>query len=399
MSLSETTSSTSPLSAATVTTPLAKTFGYYAAFIALGLVTASLGPTIPGLAEQTGTQLSQVSFLFTTRSLGYLLGALLGGRLYDRLPGHPIMAIMLFGIVITMTLVPFIPVLIIMMLVLLILGIAEGTLDVGGNTLLVWVHRHNVGPYMNALHFFFSIGTLLSLLIIAQILPVSQGVGWVYWTLALLVAPIAVWLLFLSSPPIVRSGDHADQRGETNYTLVVLVALFFFLCVGAEVSAGGWLFTYTTTLNIAPEKTAAYLTSAFWGGLVLGRLLSIPIATRLRPRFILLIDIIGCLLSVGVILIWPTSIWSIWAGAFGLGLFMASIFPTTLSLAERRMAITGNITGWFFVGASAGGMTIPWVVGQLFERIAPIVVMWAILISMSAALAVFFVMIKLFKAK
>jgi FHS family Na+ dependent glucose MFS transporter 1 len=252
---------------------------------------------------------------------------------------------------------------------------------------------------MNALHFFFSIGTLLSLLIIAQILPVSQGVGWVYWTLALLVAPVAVWLLFLSSPPIVRIGDHADQSGQTNYTLVFLVALFFFLYVGAEVSAGGWLFTYTMALNIASEGTAAYLTAAFWGGLVLGRLLSIPIATRLRPRFILLIDLLGCLISAGLILFWPTSIWSIWAGAFGLGLFMASIFPTTLSLAERRMTITGNITGWFFVGASAGGMTIPWVVGQLFERVAPIVVMWAIFLSMSAALVVFFIMIKLFKAK
>src|SRR5688572_8819505 len=138
MSLSETTSPAKPLPVPAVTAPLAKTISYYAAFIALGLAVASLGFTIPDLAEQTGTQLSEISFLFITRSLGYLFGALLGGRLYDRLPGHPIMAIMLFGMAITLTLAPFTPSLVVLMSILFILGIAEGTLDVGGNTLLVW---------------------------------------------------------------------------------------------------------------------------------------------------------------------------------------------------------------------------------------------------------------------
>lgn len=399
MSVSETTPG--PLSPPVVTAPLLKTISYYIAFVALGLVTASLGPTLPGLAKQTGSQLSEVSFLFTTRSLGYLLGSLLGGRLYDRLPGHPIMGLMLLGIVITMIMAPFTPLLGVLMVILLFLGIAEGTVDVGGNTLLVWVHRHNVGPFMNALHFFFGVGAFLSPLIIGQVLLLNNNgsVAWAYWALALLIAPVAVWLLFLASPPIVKSGDREDRGGDTNYGLVALVAVFFFLYVGAEVSAGGWFFTYTTTLNIASEATAARLTSAFWGALTVGRLLSIPIAARLRPRAILFIDLVGCLISICLILLWPNSIGVIWAGAMGLGLFMASIFPTTLSLAERRMTITGNITSLFFVGASAGGMTVPWIIGQLFESVAPIVVMWAIFISLVAAVAVFFVMVKLFKTR
>ncbi len=64
-----------------------KTVGYFATLIALGLASASLGPTLTGLAAQTNSDLSQVSYLFIARSLGYLLGALVVGRLYDRLPG------------------------------------------------------------------------------------------------------------------------------------------------------------------------------------------------------------------------------------------------------------------------------------------------------------------------
>jgi fucose permease len=67
---------------------------------------------------------------------------------------------------------------------------------------------------------------------------------------------------------------------------------------------------------------------------------------------------------------------------------MAPVFPVILSFAERRMPITGKVTGFFFVGASTGGMTLPWLIGQLFEGIGPQVTMVIILVDLVAALAV-----------
>ena len=88
------------------TGPMAKTIGYCVAFVALGLVMASLGPTLPGLAKNTRTHLSEISVLFTARALGYLIGSFQGGRLYDRVPGHPVMAAGLLVMAATMALVP-----------------------------------------------------------------------------------------------------------------------------------------------------------------------------------------------------------------------------------------------------------------------------------------------------
>jgi len=127
---------------------LSKTAGYYFAFIALGLTSASLGPTLSGLAANTGTALSQISILFSARAFGYLMGSLLGGRLYDRMVGHPVMALMLAVMVGSMALAPGLSLLWLLTGVILLIGVAEGTVDVGGNTLLVWVHRGGVGPYM-----------------------------------------------------------------------------------------------------------------------------------------------------------------------------------------------------------------------------------------------------------
>lgn len=370
---------------------MSKTAAYYLAFVALGLTSASLGPTLPNLAENTRTHLSEISFLFTARSLGYLLGSFLGGRFYDSKPGHPVMGVMLLTMAIMLALIPTASLLWLLTGIILILGLAEGALDVGGNTLLVWIHRHRVGPFMNGLHFFYGIGAFLSPLIVAQAVLASGNITWAYWILALLVAPVALWLLRLPSP-VAQKVSKDGSVGQVNHKLVALIVLFFILYVGAEVAFGGWIFTYARELNIATETSAAYLTSAFWGALTVGRLLAIPIAARVRPRYILLGDLIGCLISVGLILVWPSAL-TAWIGTLGVGLSMASIFPTTISLAERRMTVTGQVTGWFFVGASAGGMIIPWLIGQLFESVGPQVVMTILWGDLVLALGVLIILL------
>jgi fucose permease len=80
---------------------------------------------------------------------------------------------------------------------------------------------------------------------------------------------------------------------------------------------------------------------------------------------------------------------AVWAGTVGVGLSMASIFPLMLALAGRRISITGRITGWLLVGAGAGGMTLPWLIGQLFESVGPRATMPAILIDLAIAASVF----------
>ena len=357
-----------------------QTTGYFAAFAILGVVLASLGPTLPGLAAHTASEIDEISFLFVARSSGTLLGALLAGRLFDRRPGHPILFVTLLIIALLLFLTPLLPWLWLLALVLLLLGLSEGTLDVGTNTLLVWVHGAKVGPIMNGLHFFFGAGAFLSPIIVAEALRRTGDITLAYWALALLVLPVALWFLRLPGPAIV-SADAADESGggRRDPWLVALVGIFLAVYVGAEVSFGGWIFTYITASGLAGEAPAAYLTSAFWGAFSLGRLLSIPLATQWQPRTILVADLAGALLSLAVLLIWPHSLTAAWIGTLGMGATLAAIFPTTLSLAGRRMAINGRVTGWFFVGASLGAMTIPWLVGQLFVAAGPRMTMAAIL--------------------
>jgi len=84
------------------------------------------------------------------------------------------------------------------------------------------------------------------------------------------------------------------------------------------------------------------------------------------------------------ILIDPGSAWMIWAGTLGAGFFIGPLFPSAFTLAENRMTMTGRITGWFLVGAGAGGMFFPWFIGQWFESVGPWVMMAIILAAVVA---------------
>ena len=154
---------------------------------------------------------------------------------------------------------------------------------------------------------------------------------------------------------------------------------------------GGWVYTYAVAAGLGTASSAAYLTSAFWGALTLGRLLSIPLAAHIKPVTMLLADLIGCLVGVAVILLGTST--ATWVGAFITGFSMAAIFPTAIAFAGARMTLTGRVTAWFLVGASLGGMTLPWLIGQLFERIGPLIAPGLILADLVLALGVYLVLI------
>ncbi len=368
---------------------LNKTIAYYSAFISLGLAAAYLGPTLPGLADNVHSTIQQISSLFVFSSFGYMLGSLLGGFVYDRWSGHPVLIVVLFTMIAAMFTIPLVPLLSLLGVVLFVQGLALGMLDVGINTLLVWVHRDEMGPFMNGLHFFFGVGAVLSPLIIGQALAISKNITWPFWILGVIMLPAVVMLARQPSPTHMEKAEPALVRPAIPL-LIILLALFDFCYVGAEVAYGGWIFTYAVKLNLAPETMAAFLTSGFWGAFTVGRLFSIPLATRFSARSILFVDLLVTLAGLALIQILPGSFVALWIGTVAVGLGMASIFPTVIRLAESTMTMTGFVTSWLFVGSGLGGMLLPWLIGQYFERVGAFVTMLAVTIFTLLNLALLF---------
>jgi fucose permease len=363
------------------------TLTYFVAFVTLGLVNASLGPTIPALAEQVGVGLNQIGILFAARSFGYLIGTYVTGRQYDHRDGHPLMGASLLLMAAAMFLAPRISLLWLLALMLVLVGLGEGSLDVGGNTLLVWMHGKRVDAYMNGMHFCFGMGAFLAPMAVAWVSLRTGEIAWAYGLIALALLPIALLLLGLPSPRPQAAAPDSRTVPRLDPKLVALVVAFFGLYVGAEVSFGGWIYSYAVDTGMMDAQTAAYVTSGFWAAFTLARLASIPLGGRVSARSLLGFDFLGAFLSLLLLAILPGFAWALWAGALGFGFFIASVFPTMLTYAGQRMPATGKVTGYFFFGSNVGGMILPWLAGQFMEQNAPALI-WILLVDMMLALVV-----------
>jgi len=352
-----------------------QTFGYYFLFICLGLDMAIVGPTLPALAEQTGSGLGRMGLLFLAGSAGYTLGTMIGGRIFDRVRGHPVMGIAQLFVAALIILVPFTPWLWLLLVILVCKGFAEGLINTGANTLLVWTHGEKVGPFMNGLHFFFGLGAFLSPLLVAQVIGVAGGYRWAFWALAAFAALVGLRMLTLPGSPQPAHADESKTvpgvRGPIPYPLVIAAMLFLFFYVGAEITFGGWVYTYAVTLKLASAAGAAYLTSAFWLAFTIGRLLSIPAATRFTPKQIISAALVCCLSILAIGIIFSGSGAVLWELAIGLGFCMAPIWPTGFTLAGRSINLTSRISSVILLGDSFGGMILPTLVGQVIEGSSP----------------------------
>jgi len=349
----------------------------------LGISATWIGPALLNLADHVQTGLAAISIIFTARYLGVMSGIIFGGRVYDRIKGHPILVGALVMLAVFTAILPFSNYLWQLVIIFSALGFAGGTIDVGGNTLLAWLHHKNVGPYMNAIHLFFGLGAILTPIVFVSLFNFSGGLRLPLWVFSMVIFLPGIGLLLLKSPePKISNEDLSTRNGLRNLT--VLIAAFLFMYVGAEVSINGWLFTYSRQMNLASEVSAAYLTSAFWIFMTLGRLAAIPLYSFVRSTTILILDFIGGIISVSLVLLFPNNATVLWIGIAGAGLFMGPVFPTTLGLVEERIGTTGLRTSWFLVGASIGAMVFPWVIGQLFGFIGPIGLMFVVMGSLLA---------------
>ena len=369
---------------------LSYVLAYGAAYVVLGLSVAALGPTLIGLAEQTGSSLGQVGIVFTASSVGVVVGSLVSGRLFDRSSGHPILAMTLLLVSGLLFFVPFISNRWLLAFDLLVLGVATGALNTGVNTLTLWLFGRAVGPYLNALHFFFGLGAFLAPILIDRMVAIGGGIRWAYYLLALLALPVAFWMSRIPSPS--QQGQEEEGQGSSTVGygwLTFLAAALLGLHVGAELGFGGWVFTYALAVKLGPETTARLLNSVFWGALTIGRLVAVPLAKWLLPRTMLMLDLIGAAVSTAVILLLPGWVPAVWIGTFGLGLAFASFYATVLNFAGRRMPVSGRAMAYILIGGNAGSMTLPWVFGQLFELIGPRAMIGAVGVDIVVSLALF----------
>ena len=363
---------------------LRRVSGYFGLFFMLGAVIASLGPTLPELAGNVGATISQIGILFSTRSFGYLLGSFSSGAFFDRWRGHTLMGIFTLAAALAMATIPHIHWLLLLGIVVFVVGFAQGGVDVGSNTLLVWTTPAGTGALLNAMYFFAGLGSFLAPLYLQRV-----DLIWGYRGIAIGLLPLALWLFLTPSPTIPHRIIHQRQGKVTEIGFFVGFGILAFLFIGAEVSYGGWIFTYLLRSELGDEATAYQMTSTFWLAVMLGRLISIGLANRLQTKQLILCYLGGAVFSATWLRFGAHAPLVVWVGTLGMGWSLAAIFPTTYAFVQQYVPISGRINGFVWAAGSLGAMTLPWFIGLQMEKSGPLSMMDILLFVWVTAFVVF----------
>ncbi|XP_073531963.1 sodium-dependent glucose transporter 1 [Phyllobates terribilis] len=371
-----------------------------AAFLGLGMAISVLGPTFPDLAANVGSTVGNISYIFVGRSLGYLGGSVLGGILFDRINQHLLLGLSMLATCTGLFVLPWCKKAILLTGVMSIVGTSMGFLDTGGNVVILNTWGDEAGPHVQALHFSFALGALLAPILaklIPEILPLDKlrliefpqlkgnnqtsqellDLRWgikksmlSYIVIATYILLVSLFLFILysktqSNQSAVKSTEEKVRTAKYHNTLILLLVLFFFSYVGAEVAYGSYIFTYAITTAGMDHDKAAGLNSIFWGVFAAVRGLAICFATCLYPGTMLLLSVIGCAVSSLFLLLFHTHPIVLWVGSALYGGSMATTFPSGFSWAQQYTTIGGKSASLFVVGAALGEMAIPASVGYL----------------------------------
>ncbi|CAG5127349.1 unnamed protein product [Candidula unifasciata] len=141
---------------------LLKTAVLSMSFFCLGLCIAIPGPTLLDLGKRVNRSIEHMTFIFTARSVGYLIGSLTGGVLFDFFDQQILLFYTMATVAVATASIPWCTALIYLSAFVCVQGVALGVLDTGGNIFCIKIWTHKSAPFMQALHFAFGVGAFIA---------------------------------------------------------------------------------------------------------------------------------------------------------------------------------------------------------------------------------------------
>lgn len=138
------------------------TLAIFWSYVNLGWVVVQIGTALPDLQSLLSIDIETASWLFTSWSLGFVVGSLFCGILYDRVNRLVIMFVCTFGVGICSVCLPHSKTFPIMITVRVVTGLFCGGIDTGANTIVPSIWGSEVGPFMQALYLFYTLGSISS---------------------------------------------------------------------------------------------------------------------------------------------------------------------------------------------------------------------------------------------
>jgi FHS family glucose/mannose:H+ symporter-like MFS transporter len=356
----------------------------FAGMFLFGIVMALLGAVLPALSGRLPFGLADVGTLFLVMNLCILATSLGLGPVMDRYGTKPPLVIGPAMIGAGLAMLAAAGAYRQLLWGVALLGVGGGAVNAASNTLVADLHEAPAAKSaaLNRLGVVFGFGALLLPFALGLLLE-TVGLAGILAAAAVLCALIAAYGALPSFPPPKHAGrlPLAQAARFLRDPVILLFAAMLFFESANEFIVGGYVSTFLAREIGLGVRAVAWVVAAYWAGLMLARVALSRIALHVAgPRIV-----IGCALlaAAGTAVLASARQPSVAVAATVFtGAALAGVFTTALGIVGARYAShTGTVFGLLFTAALAGGVTLPWLAGQVASARGLRAVLWLVAVS------------------
>ncbi|MBQ7295574.1 MAG: MFS transporter [Clostridia bacterium] len=342
----------------------------YIVFISLGLPDSLFGVAWPVVHEEFGIDENFASFYSIITGVCTGGVSFISGRLIRKFGTSKVTFVSILVTALGLLGMSLSPNIVVMMIFSVILGYGAGAIDTGLNN---FVSLHYKAQHMNWLHCFWGIGVTVSPMIMSQFLTGEEGAWRGGYRVVALLQLIIAFIVLCTLPKWkgLETQTESEDEGKGDKGLIDILKikgvltgiLSLGLYCSMEFLLGTWGATYiVNTLALSPD-TAAMWVSLYYGGIMLGRMISGFVSMKLSDNQLIRCGIAVAFVGI-VILALPIGSASL-VGLLLIGVGFGPIFPSVLHSVPGRFGKTysADITGYHMGGAYGIGFGVQLIYG------------------------------------
>lgn len=338
----------------------------FIAYLAMGVYLTLIGSVLPAIKAEYQISYQVGGWMMSAQQIGYLVAgiaaSLIAGKIGVKVTYLSFGVLAFIGLALMM--VTGNPV--VLLFAMLLTGLCKGCTANFGNQITSTL-SNNDSSLLNLSQAFFAIGTCL-----APIITMLCGASW-RTAFAITIAMGVITFLHGLRTEIGPEAFHQESNNGKPDLRFFKKGIFWICCLllmcylAFEASVMGWLVTFFVDSGAATETTAQLLATALWVAVLIGRFASAWFATRFRPEHMVVVMTIGVAACFSIMMFSHTLV-PMAAATFGLGLFMAGMYGTTLGGSDNLIGQYPMCMGMFIVIPGIGSAITQSAIGTLADQ-------------------------------
>lgn len=341
---------------------------HYSFFIN-GIAALIFGAIMPYILSDYSMNYDYGGFLLSILSTGNLIASVIAGELLIKIGfkrGAVIMSALIpIGfLIMALTKNP-----IYLVITFFLCGFGRGSNSNISNTIVNKISHGDVNK-LNILHSFFAVGAFIAPLIAAWFL--NKEIDWKILILSISIAafimPISYLFADLEKMIGIKSKDN-NKKSKYDFLkkseFYISSGILFFY-IGVEYAVNGWIVTYLKDMGIMSTSMAQIVLSILWVIIIVGRLLTAKLGSKINTKNILFFNSIGVLVFY-IFFLFQTNVYVIIFVILGLGFFLSGIYPTAVANTSKLFKNYDNYMGALLGIAGLGGIIMPYVTGFIAD--------------------------------